>query len=277
MLGNEDQIIKIISNKGSKPVKLFVGFLAFALLLIVFLSHQTLKIDFTPFRLILIYLFLILTLVTIYKYICHREYHQRKTITIDEVRNNGDSGDIILFKTYESYDLPEFIYYRLLLALYTGSDWSHVGLLVRCPESNRLYIWQSSETPSLCHMTNDMQSGVKLSDFETTLSNYNGCIGYRKIKKALSVKQKKNIWKTCFKYKNTPFRSTLFKQDKSQMNCAESVSQLLDKTKIYQTPNVRLLKLLPLKMLPCNFSSSCNRYSQEYWDDDKIIKRPFEP
>jgi hypothetical protein len=175
---------------------------------------------------------------------------------------NAKSGDILLFKTHNSYDLPEFIYYRMIVTLVTQSDWSHVGLVIRCPYTSKLYIYESSEEPSYDYMTGKIVSGIKLSNFTEKIKNYNGTIGYRKLKNEISSTQCKYLYKLCFKNKNIPFRKKIINDN--GINCAEAVSQLLKDSTLFHVSGM-------LKMVPCAFSSSCNYDSNHLWTQDYTI------
>jgi len=265
-LMKEDQIQAVVSSSGSKEVKVLTLFVLLLPIIIIALVNWQWNLGIRMFDVFLVYSLVALVLLVIYRVICLSLCQKRQSIDLSEVEREGQTGDIILFKTHESYDIPEFIYYRLLLALCTRSDWSHVALLVRCPDTGKLYIWESSETPSFDHMTNGMHSGIKLADFHEKVHGYNGYLGYRRLRQPLSKEKEHELFKACMKFKGTPFRKRMFSSGEGELNCAESISLVLDKTNIYKTPTDLL------KMLPCNFSSSCNAYSKELWDDDRMIR-----
>ena len=251
-----ERIESFVSPKGSYQVK----FLTMFLLLIPYAVITYTKINVNPW---IVYATIIIVTVVLYNRICRNCHDRRRKVRLTELLQTAKTGDLVLFKTSTSYDIPEFIYYRMASTILTNTDWSHVGLVVRSPYTGELFIWESAEDPSYDTMTGKDVSGIKLSDFNSKIKNYHGYVGYRSLRKPLSDKYNKILYHTCQKYKGTPFKSKLLSG--KEYNCAEAVSDLLEKVGIYNGGS-RFMR-----MTPGNFSSSGNKASNLVWLDEYCL------
>jgi len=208
----KEKVDAIVSKKGSIQVKILV--LIVLLILSYFMSWK-----------IFILFFLLLSF---YVVVCCKMLEKMDTIKYNDIKDTIKTGDIVLFKTNHSYDVPEFLYYRLAPTDLSANMWSHVGLAIRCPK-NILYIWEASEDPSWDYMTESSTSGTKLSNFECRVRNYNGIVAHRKILKPLNDNQIQKIYEAA-RITKTPFKRDLLSDN--QLNCAEAINILLQQSGI---------------------------------------------
>lgn len=249
-----EKLETLISNKGSHQVKV----LALLSLFIPYLIIKIFKLKLDVFK---VYLALIAASYIIYVSICILSYQAREHISFEEMYKHAKTGDLFFGKTDTSYDIPEFIYFRLYCALVSKSDWSHVGLIVRDPNTQKLYVWEAAEDPSYDHMTFKNMSGTKLSDLKEKVLEYHGYVGFRPLKKPLSEKVSNNVWNMCHEYKNLPFKSAAFSS--KEKNCSESVREILERNKIFSLKNT-------LICTPGHFSF-INPQTSEKWDKEYIV------
>jgi hypothetical protein len=194
--------------------------------------------------------------------------------SLKDLSNSISTGDLFLFRTDNSYDLPEFIFFRMLLTLLTNNNWSHIAMAVRCPQTNRLYLWESSETPSWDYLTNSMFSGIKLCSLSEKINSYDGKVAYRSLKKPLSEGTKRHIYALIQKLTGTPFKVNYLptgnNQDQSkeiptEINCASALQYLCSKI------GLSIDSHLLLPATPSLFSTK-NSVSNKYWKPEILVK-----
>lgn len=214
----EEKLDSIVSAKGSYHVKCLSLLVIGLLVALGYFYSRNLAVGI-----------IVVSLIG-YFVICYICYARREKIGIHDLKKRAKSGDLIFFKTSGSYDIPEFIYYRLVPTLWKLNDWSHIGMIVKDPETDKLYIWESAEDPSFDHLTNKMVSGVKLVNLFDKICKYNGYVGYKPLKEDLSTELKETLHKRCTELANTPFKKNLFSDN--ELNCVEAVKKVLKETDI---------------------------------------------
>lgn len=129
-----------------------------------------------------------------------------KKVSFDRLKKIAQTGDIILFKTNDSWDIPEFYFYRLLPVVFLDNQYSHASMVIR--DKGRLYILESSESPVLDVNLKRLKNGVRIVDFDSRIKDYNGIIGFKK-NKANVHKYIDKIIKYVNKYYETPFTKNI--------------------------------------------------------------------
>lgn len=176
-----------------------------------------------------------LILVSIFETISckkHAELLQTTKLDAKDYENKIDSGDIILFRTYTSFDIFDFLFFIFFGDIVTENFWTHVGTTIKI--DGKLYIFESAESYEPDNFTKRKVSGVKLSDFKEKTDRYNGTIVV--LKTNLTEEQKQKLNTDIFKYKNIPFVKSLSSVvlpnrdiHKNGIGCVEVVIDLFKK------------------------------------------------
>jgi hypothetical protein len=192
--------------------------------------------------------------VYIHKHHLDTEFIQISVDDIDKV----DTGDIVLFRTYTSYDLAEFLVFIVSPVIFSENYWSHAGMVVKW--NGKVYLYESEEEPDYDNMLNKIHVGVRLSNYNDRLSKYNGDVAI--LKSNLSNDQKRKIEKCVHKFKGVPFIKSPMQMMKISsdphtdgLNCIQTVIKTLQDTDIMHK-NVN----------PLNFSAlwSNTSYNHEF-------------
>jgi hypothetical protein len=133
-----------------------------------------------PIAAFLIALIIVLILIGILSFICKTEFAKKRSrplLNIDDLRNRGKTGDLILFSHHGSYTT----YIEKVLE---ASEFSHVGILYFNSESRTPYVWESitsdpiydSEVPD--SISGKVKPGPQLRNLEEVLKVYKGYIVY---------------------------------------------------------------------------------------------------
>ncbi len=129
-----------------------------------------------------------------------------KKMSFNNLKKTAKTGDIILFKTNDSWDIPEFYFYRLLPVVFLDNHYSHASMVIR--DKGKLYILESSESPVLDVNLKRQKNGIRIVDFDSRIKDYNGIIGFKK-NKANVHKYIDKIIKYVNKYYETPFTKNI--------------------------------------------------------------------
>ena len=95
-------------------------------------------------------------------------------VTVREALRTCKTGDLVFFRSYHSYDVPELFFYRWIHAAVAETYFGHIGMIVREGGGGRPLILECTEDPVKCVMSNLMKDGVALNDAETRIMNYIG-------------------------------------------------------------------------------------------------------
>jgi hypothetical protein len=114
------------------------------------------------------------------------------TTQSQEKELNLKCGDLILFSGNSNTSF--------LIELSTLSRWSHVGMILKDPGTNKLYIYDA--TTSTGHVT--------LSPLKEKLLNYDGYFKIRKLRTKLSDKTELAMWDFMNRTVNIPFENNKF-------------------------------------------------------------------
>jgi hypothetical protein len=96
----------------------------------------------------------------------------QQTVDFESIRGRLQTGDILLFsgRTFISH----------AIRLFTRSRWSHIGIIVRDPDTNALFLWEATS----CNTIEDVEfghipRGVQLVRLEDKVRSYNGVVAVR--------------------------------------------------------------------------------------------------
>ncbi len=92
----------------------------------------------------------------------------------NEIRENLKTGDIVLFSGKKALSMG--------IKWFTGSTWSHVGMVLRLPEWNIVLLWESTTLSNLTDITTGKETqGVQLVPLSERVKKYDGDISVRQL------------------------------------------------------------------------------------------------
>lgn len=155
----------LISAKGSNTAK------AIAILIVLLFTV-------TPYL-------IILKIVAIALFLVYADYKMRTNLQVTTLRANlvetlqqANTGDILLFRSYRSYDLPEYFISRLLPASVCDTYFGHIGLVIRL--NNKAYILECIVEDYYSNLTQSIKNGVILQPAYERITEYTGRVHYLK-------------------------------------------------------------------------------------------------
>jgi hypothetical protein len=130
----------------------------------------------------------------------HKISNQKKNI--EEVLKDCNSYDIVLFRSYHSYDIPELFFYRWFHSLISDYYCGHIGIIYK--EDGKTYVIESTESFYKSLFDHKKKNGVILNDFTSYVENYDGNIFiiHNNIHK---YKSNKELYNIALKKKNHSF------------------------------------------------------------------------
>ena len=87
---------------------------------------------------------------------------------------SAETGDLVFFRSYHSYDVPEFLFYRCAHALVSSMYFGHVGMLVRPPGDDDVFIVECTEDEQTCALSGRSKTGVIYHDAYRRIKAYEG-------------------------------------------------------------------------------------------------------
>ncbi|MDP8206236.1 MAG: YiiX/YebB-like N1pC/P60 family cysteine hydrolase [Candidatus Electryonea clarkiae] len=95
-------------------------------------------------------------------------------VTYETVRKNLKTGDILLFSGKGGISHG--------IKLFTFSKWSHVGMVLRLPDSNAVFLWESTTLSNLRDAADGKKkNGVQLVLLRERLDTYDGEVSLRRL------------------------------------------------------------------------------------------------
>ena len=128
---------------------------------------------------------------------------QAETIDLDEVEASARTGDILLFEGRR----PEL---RLMQKV-QRSRWSHVGMLIRIPETGELVVWESEPMGSVENvLTEERKSGPQGVPFRSRVlssleEGVQAAFGYRRLEPPLTDEHHDRLRKFALSVYDLPF------------------------------------------------------------------------
>jgi hypothetical protein len=109
--------------------------------------------------------------------------------TLDDIRNELDTGDILLFHNDPSYHGLKDIFFTIFnkfISFFTHSRYTHSCIIVKDPNFGPkplkgLYIFESSYEFFNDAEDGERKLGVELEDFDTFMESYQGDVYWRKL------------------------------------------------------------------------------------------------
>ena len=158
-------------------------------------------------------------------------------VNYDDIRDNLKTGDIVLFSGMGRIsDLIKF---------FSGSKWSHIGLVVKSDDIDMVLLWESTSLNSV----NDIESGtakngVQLVALSERIAKYDGEISVRHFQSEITQDMRNALKQFRKESKNKPYEKSRLElafslidvgwftnneEDFSSMFCSELVAEALEK------------------------------------------------
>jgi hypothetical protein len=96
-----------------------------------------------------------------------------RTATVEDALRTAKTGDLVFMRSYHSYDVPEFLFFRCLGALVSEPYFGHVGMLVRDGDG-ALYLLECTEDNHECVLSGRAKNGVIMHDAARRIRGYDG-------------------------------------------------------------------------------------------------------
>jgi hypothetical protein len=122
-----------------------------------------------------------------------------KKLSYEEIRDSLKSGDIVLFSGYYISSL--------IIKLFTRTKFNHIGLVYREPESNNVFIWESTKG-----------KGVHLESLSDKIKSYRGKVYIRRIIFDRNTEFYKKFDDCINRYKGRPYEKFNFRGFKELLN-----------------------------------------------------------
>lgn len=168
----KEKIDYILSFEGNVYVKIFSVFLFILFFLIIYYFTKYIEKEYNIFFLYTFILIILSFLLLIEIKLKTNVNFSNKTGDINEVLNNTTTGDFILFRSYNSYDIPELFFYRYLNALYSKVFFGHIGIIIN--NNNEPYILECTEDFFKSEITNKKKNGVIYHKAYNRINDYYG-------------------------------------------------------------------------------------------------------
>ena len=167
---NNNQILRekldnVISNKNSYKVKILFFIINLLIYLIAYKISKNNKIH------LVIIILLFILIVTEIKLIPRCKIDD--IVEVNDIVDDLNTGDIILFRAFKSNDITDFFIFRLFASLLTN-NFSHVGIVVKI--NNKSYIMECSQEYLHCSYSNIIKNGTVIAEPSKRLNEYYGNI-----------------------------------------------------------------------------------------------------
>ena len=162
----------------------------------------------------------------------------------EDIRGSLKTGDIILFsgKGGVSHGIK----------LFTNSKWSHVGMVLRLPDSKAVFLWESTTLTTLKDaIDGKTKRGVQLVLLSDRLQRYSGEAAIRRLKNyKMTPKKYRKLMKLREKLRNRPYEKDKIElikaaydgllghneEDLSSLFCSELVAEAYQKLGLLKEP-----------------------------------------
>ncbi len=148
-----------------------------------------------------------------------------------EIRNELKSGDMVLFSG------GGFV--SRMIQMFTRSEWSHVGLVIKDDWWDMLLLWESTTLSKIKTVHGNVRQGVAIRPLSEVIENYDGEVGIRTLTFPLTDAQELTIAELRQEFKGRNYeesKSELFKsaydfiggkneEDLSSLFCSELVAE----------------------------------------------------
>ncbi len=152
-------------------------------------------------------------------------------VKYSEIRNELKSGDMILFSG------GGFV--SRMIQMFTRSQWSHVGLVIKDDWWDMLLLWESTTLSKIKTVHGNIRQGVAIRPLSEVIENYDGQVGVRQLTFPLTDAQELTIGELRQEFKGRDYeqnKSELFKsaydfiggrneEDLSSLFCSELVAE----------------------------------------------------
>jgi hypothetical protein len=170
-LGKE-HIDTLWSSKGSLFIKLVTTMIVLCfgagLFTVALFLERKYKLNKWAFMICILSTFLTVISIKLDTNVTFSDNKETLNIALQQAR----TGDLVFSRCYHSYDIPEFIFYRWLSALFSPTFLAHVGMIVK--ENGKTYIVESTEDYHDCEYSKYNKNGVLLNAAESRIQKYEG-------------------------------------------------------------------------------------------------------
>jgi len=160
-----ERVDALWSKEGNIYMKCLGMLLIAMLILILFMCYKWVN---------LLFCVLVLSILVVHTELCLKtnSYFAKKRGGLEHVK----SGDLVFFRSFHSYDIPEVMLYRYAHAWISKVYFGHVGMIVKDSNSNggRTYILHCPEDGSFDEYSRTHKNGPSLHDAKDFINAYEG-------------------------------------------------------------------------------------------------------
>lgn len=160
-----EHIDAIISNDGERGIKVIAGGIWLVLVLSLIYIHK-----YGGF--IASFTILIIAILFIEYKLRTNATFAKETISISEALDVAKTGDLVFFRSFHSYDLPELLFFRYLAASISNTYFGHVGVIIRM--NDKVYIAECTEDVRFDELTRKNKNGPLLDLADPRIRTYYG-------------------------------------------------------------------------------------------------------
>ncbi len=97
------------------------------------------------------------------------KHFSKKYIKHDEIKDKLNTGDIILFKSFE-YGKFSYALFTFLLCLVQDNYFTHIGMIYK-DSNNKVYIIETNEKKIYCELDKKYKSGFQMINYDDRIKN----------------------------------------------------------------------------------------------------------
>lgn len=174
-----------------------------SLIIIITITYDFINNNNKVFSIILIIFIIYIVLVMINNKMVTNIHFSNQYVNSDNIINDLNTGDIVLFRSYK-YSYFSYLFYVLLLSSIQNIYFTHIGMIYKDSQGN-IFIIESNDESKFCILSQKKKTGFQLGNFnDRIIKNKNNRIHIIKNNIHKYINQNK-LHKSINKYKNYSF------------------------------------------------------------------------
>jgi hypothetical protein len=102
----------------------------------------------------------------------------QKQMKLSDVLRTAKTGDLVFMRSYYSYDVPEFLFYRCFNALVSVPYFGHVTMVYKDTNDGTTYLVESTKDQYTSSWNNQHKNGIIIHKAEEIIMNYEGRVHF---------------------------------------------------------------------------------------------------
>lgn len=160
-----EYIETFISHEGGLYIKLFGIMLWIVVITFFVVIYKSFGIIATIITMLSLLTFIELRMRT-------NKNFTRETVSLKDAMKQAKTGDLIFFRSFHTYDLPDLFFFRFLGACISSIYFGHVGLIVRM--NKKVYIVECTDDVRFDELTKTKKNGPLINLAEPYIEKFYG-------------------------------------------------------------------------------------------------------